>query len=219
MKNIKVSLLHITPQEIVIEAAKQSYELEEADMSLVAKIINNYGHDSIAEHITFNFKIDGVSRAELQEHMRHRISSSTVKSTRRTLIKMLREFGKVMELPEFLLNTDMKEWKPLLDKFFVHPDFPHPQLFQIYDSWLSSTMVTINEASKYTTKQDFLKYFIPEGLRTKFVWSVNLRSLKNFLRQRMDKTSHFEIRRCAELIREEVLKTYASIFVEQIKTD
>ena len=213
MKNIKVSLLHITPPEVVIEAAKQSYELERADMNLVAKIINNYGHDSIAEHITFNFGIDGVSRAELQEHMRHRMSSSTVKSTRRTLIKMLREFGKILDCSDYLLNITPQEWEPLLLKFFVHPDFPSPELSVLYDSFLSSTMVTLKEACKYTNKQDYLKYFIPEGLRTRFVWSINLRSLRNFLKQRLDSTSHFEIRRCAELVKEEVLKTYAGLFI------
>ena len=218
MDQIKIELLHITPEEVVIEAAKQSYELEEGDLNLVDRIINKYHHESVAEHTTFNFKVSGVSRAELQEHMRHRISSSTVKSTRRTILKMLKSFGKIFETTDFLLSVSPEEWKPLLKKYFVHPKFDNIKEVQdLYDSWLASTIITLHEVTKYTRNQDHLKSFLPESLRTSFVWSINLRSLRNFIKLRIDKSSHYEIRTVAQRLLESIKDTYAYRYFKDLE--
>ena len=41
---------------------------------------------------------------------------------------------------------------------------------------------------------DKLKYYLPESWRTTFVWTINMRSLANFLNLRLASQAHFEIR-------------------------
>ena len=88
---MRVELLHFTPIEIAINAIRTCYnscdksdDLGEKDIKLIKSIIAN-NHTSTIEHISYNFKISGISRACLQELARHRIASLSVKSTRYTL--------------------------------------------------------------------------------------------------------------------------------------
>ena len=60
------------------------------DLALIDRVGNQFHHSSILEHITFNFFIDGISRACLQELARHRVSSFSVKSSRYVLAKELK---------------------------------------------------------------------------------------------------------------------------------
>ncbi len=65
-------------------------ECTEIDYEFIDRVINKFHHASIAEHITFNFFIDGISRACLQEVSRHRHTSLSVKSSRYVLAKELK---------------------------------------------------------------------------------------------------------------------------------
>lgn len=116
MKNIKVTLLHHTPLYIASDGArtcwasqdksdtKRTYEdapygkelplpkitIGPKDLALIDRVGNQYHHSSILEHISFNFFIDGISRACLQEWSRHRHMSQSVESTRYTMAKELK---------------------------------------------------------------------------------------------------------------------------------
>ena len=60
------------------------------DLALLDRVGNQYHHGSILEHVSFNFFIDGISRACLQEWSRHRHMSQSVESTRYTMAKELK---------------------------------------------------------------------------------------------------------------------------------
>ena len=60
------------------------------DLALIDRVGNQFHHASILEHISFNFFIDGISRACLQEWSRHRHMSQSVESTRYTMAKELK---------------------------------------------------------------------------------------------------------------------------------
>jgi thymidylate synthase (FAD) len=92
---MKVELLHFTPIEIAVNAIRTCYnscdksdDLGEKDLKLIKSIIAN-NHTSTIEHISYNFKISGISRALLQELSRHRLMSLSVRSTRYVLKKEL----------------------------------------------------------------------------------------------------------------------------------
>lgn len=92
---MRVELLHFTPIMIAVQAIRTCYnscdksdELGEKDIKLIKSIIAN-NHTSTIEHIYFSFEIDGISRACLQELVRCRIASYSVRSTRYTLRKDL----------------------------------------------------------------------------------------------------------------------------------
>ena len=57
---------------------------------------------------------------------------------------------------------------------------------------------------------DLAKYCLPEGFRTNFTWTINLRSLMNFIRLRHNMKAHFEIRHISHLIVEGVKSTWVN---------
>ena len=93
-KQLKVELIQHTPlpQELIALSAKLCYskssieDLKEKitlkDQSAFIDRLMNMGHESILEHVTFTFGIEGVSRVLLAQLTRHRIASFSVQSQR-----------------------------------------------------------------------------------------------------------------------------------------
>lgn len=71
-------------------AISKTVHIGTRDLALIDRVGNQFHHASILEHITFNFFIDGISRACLQEVSRHRHTSLSVKSSRYVLAKELK---------------------------------------------------------------------------------------------------------------------------------
>ena len=91
---MKVTLLTHTPEpeKIVAAAARCCYSNDDPDKLLdnmtdekAAKFLqklNEFGHQSPLEHVSFTFAISGVSRALLAQITRHRLASFSVRSQR-----------------------------------------------------------------------------------------------------------------------------------------
>ena len=205
MQKVKVTLLEITPEHVVNRAISMPYDSEPSP-ELTRKVIGIKKHLSCAEHIVMNFIIEGSSRLELQEHMRHRMASPTVKSSRYTIQKDV-------------AGLDIEN----LQKLFVYPDTA-----QIKDEYakicFDAILQEVYDAAYYAmcrckaagVPNDFVKYILPEGLRTSFSWTINLRSFINFLELRTDVNAHFEIRHIAKLMREEIGKAKKAAYVDKI---
>lgn len=107
----EVSLLHATPlvnAEIAGRTAYDSFKHSEHEQirdftnkpvdeiessELMNQLCHVYFHDSVMEHINLTFNIRGISRGVLQELVRHRIASYTVKSTRYTMKAIICAFA------------------------------------------------------------------------------------------------------------------------------
>ena len=93
-KTPSVTLIRYTPvpEEAVALAAKLCYsrshisDLEEKisanDQTEFINRLMSMGHESVMEHVTFTFGIEGVSRVLLAQLTRHRIASFSVQSQR-----------------------------------------------------------------------------------------------------------------------------------------
>lgn len=57
-------------------------DITDTDKKFLDRLINKLKHESIAEQVVYNLKIDDFSRAVLQQWSRNRIMSQTVMSTR-----------------------------------------------------------------------------------------------------------------------------------------
>ena len=79
---MKVTLVAYTPRPLYVcaEAASVCYN-SEPDLRIVKGCIRS-GHQSILEHCTFTFKIEGISRACSHQLVRHRIASYSQQSQR-----------------------------------------------------------------------------------------------------------------------------------------
>lgn len=198
MDKIKVILQHVTPEFIVNEAVGMPYDTPPSS-ELTGKVIGIKKHLSCAEHIVINWHIIGSSRLELQEHMRHRMASPTVESTRYVLKKML-DYSDVFVSPD--LSALPSDKAALVDATVKH----------IQKQFFSAA----KELRYAGIPNDYIKYIVPESLRTSFSWTINLRSFINFLELRTDKHAHFEIRHIANEMRKAISEKLEANYVDEI---
>lgn len=196
---MKVELLHFTPIMIAVQAIRTCYnscdksdELGEKDIKLIKSIIAN-NHTSTIEHISYNFKISGISRACLQELARHRIASLSVKSTR----YCLRELKNV--------NTD--ELKNYLVR--ISDSIDEYNRFR-----LATIQALINEQN---LSNDELKYLLPEAFKTELMLTINARSLRNLLELRLSSKALKEFRELAKALYRELPEPHRVLFDDIIE--
>lgn len=198
MDKIKVILQHVTPEFIVNEAVGMPYDTPPSS-ELTGKVIGIKKHLSCAEHIVINWHIIGSSRLELQEHMRHRMASPTVESTRYVLKKML-DYSDVFVSPD--LSALPSDKAALVDATVKH---------------IQKQFFSAAKKLRYAgIPNDYIKYIVPESLRTSFSWTINLRSFINFLELRTDKHAHFEIRHIANEMRKAISEKLEANYVDEI---
>ena len=98
-----VTLLHHTPLQLASHACRMSHANHDRsdsiygtddcgpkDRALIERVGNKFKHSSILEMLNYTFDIEDISRACLQELARHRHQSLTVKSSRYTLARDLK---------------------------------------------------------------------------------------------------------------------------------
>lgn len=184
---MKVELLHATPLRIAIAAMRRCWRSEEKsdsrfvsgnfvigenDEKLIRHIIK-LGHTSTVEHVCFSFDVQGMSRALLQELARHRLASLSVESTRFTLNRLVRECGNPQDM---LVATGVPE----------------------VDAYSLAQLESLIELScRGDIPNDKLKYMLPEAYKTNLIWSINARSMMNFLTLRTSSKALWEMRELA----------------------
>ena len=203
---MQVELLNHTPLNIAISAIRTCWDTNDKsdnggkkDMALVDRVANKYKHESTIEHLVYTFDINGVSRALLQELARHRIASLSVKSTRYTL----KELNKEEPFYEFMPN---RESHIRATKYLVMTS--SPQVNQMAIKALENLRLLIRSG----TSNDLAKYAMPEAYRTELKWTINARSLRNFLKLRSSKEALWEIRELAKAIYSKIPEDHMIIF-------
>lgn len=142
------------------------------------------GHQSVAEHANFTFKISGISRACLAQLTRHRLSSFSVRSQR-----YCREdgFGYVTP-PEIANDTSALE---------------------IYNTF----MKTAQSVYDYLTRQrnipnEDARFVLPNACETNLTMTVNLRELIHICNERMCSRAQWEIRKLVNLMASIVIEKF-----------
>jgi len=204
---MKVTLNHYTPLVICSNAIRtcwQSFDKSddggEKDRDLIDRVGNKFKHASTLEHLVYSFYLEGISRALLQELARHRMASLSVKSTRYTL-KELKD-----EEPFKLDQKDRAE------KYLVFTGVDLVDEMSI--KALENLRVVLNDG----ISNDKAKYCLPESYKTELTWSINARSLQNFISLRSDKAALWEIRELANMIYETLPQDHRYLFEGSIKT-
>lgn len=189
MNDIKITLLNHTPLWVCSNAIRTCYQSfekgdkgGEKDKELIERVGNKMRHASTLEHLFYNFYIEGISRACLQELARHRIASLSVKSTRYTL-KELRDEA------EFEPSNFERARKYLV---FTGDE--------IVDGFSVLALENLRKILAQGIKIDLAKYALPESYKTALSWSINARSLQNFLSLRSSASALWEIRNLANAL-------------------
>jgi thymidylate synthase (FAD) len=194
--NQRVQLLHHTPLEIADQAIGKCWDKPPGDSvntERMERVANKFKHASTIEHLVYSFDIT-MSRACLQEMARHRIASISVKSTRYTL----------KELKDTKLITDDDYYKYIIKVSPTIDVVNMRQLDKLQD-------ILLNGMSN-----DKAKYCLPEAYKTSLVWTVNARSLQNFLALRTSKSALWEIREIAYAIYYQIPKAHRFLFKDLI---
>lgn len=202
---MEITLMHHTPLDICAHAIRtcwQSFDKSdeggEKDKALIDRVGNKYKHASTLEHLVYTFYVKGISRALLQELARHRIASLSVKSTRYTL--------KELKNSEPMVEDDYESAK----KFIVLTGN------SMVDSASIKALNNLQAILKEGVANDVAKFCLPESYKTELTWTINARSLQNFIELRSNKSALWEIRTMAQKLFDALPIEHQYLFTEKI---
>jgi len=206
---MKVTLIDADTLKKCITAARTSHGSESDNMGpkdkkLIRSLIE-WKHTSIFEHCNYTFKIEGVSRALLQELVRHRMASYTVRSTRYTL----KDLTKDKDIEK--VNTPAG-YKKIVERYCVVPELPDVALKKFYETTAQNLKHILLFLSKYKLPNDLIKYLLPESFKTELVITLNARSFRNFLKLRTSKAALWEIRELGLMMYKSIPKDHKIMY-------
>lgn len=179
---ISVKLTRITGDPILAieEAASNCYNSTPTSDGKIMKHCIKSGHTSVTEFCDFTFHIEGVSRALSHQLVRHRIASYAQRSQR-----YCGEDGFNYVIPLTIKNKAcaLTEYNKLMEQ--------------------------INEVYKYLqgigVPNEDARMVLPNACETQLEVKMNLRTLMNFMNERLCSCAQWEIRLLAQMMRSLVI--------------
>lgn len=184
----------------IVNAARVSFstyqnEMDERGEGLINFLMKNK-HATPFEHVTFKFYIK-CPIFVAREWFRHRWSSFNEMSMRYYVPDELEFY-----MPEY--NAIRKqvgkpghyEFEQITDSTVV--SFVQDKMEMVYEAAESAYYDLLNAG----VAKEIARSVLPVGQYTEFVWTVNLRSLLNFISLRNESNAQYEIRQFAEAVEE-----------------
>jgi len=187
---MKVALIRhtLSPEEVVALGARLCYSKARVD-DLLERIgtrdqtdfvnrIMQMGHDSVLEHASFTFALEGVSRVLLAQITRHRLASFSVQSQR--YVSYESGFGYIVPPKIEALGADaVQEFERQMDT-----------MHEWYTAWQEKlgTGEGGNEDARFV---------LPGACETRIMVTMNVRELRHFFSLRMCSRAQWEIRALA----------------------
>lgn len=173
----------------VVNSQRVSFNLHEKvydsqrDENLIKFLLEN-GHESPFEHVVFTFHIKCPIFVQRQ-WFRHRIGSFNEISQRYTEVR--EEFF----IPE---NVRINNSKNKQVQTVINDSEKLEKLIEIVNEVNLYTYSKYMELLELGIQREQQRIVLPLSVYTEFYWTVNLRSLFNFLQLRLDEHAQFEIR-------------------------
>ncbi len=210
---MKVELIAHTPEpeKLAATAAKLCYSssdigtlrdgLTEDKVDSFIDMIVSIGHESVLEHVSFTFGIEGISRACSHQLVRHRIASYSQKSQR-----YVNENGfEFITPPEIdALPEAKEEFDRIMDEITESYEKIADLLTDKHKVCLMAEGMDEKQAASKARKlaNEDARFLLPNACETKIVVTMNVRSLFNFFRHRCCNRAQWEIRAVAnEMLR------------------
>ena len=206
-KNLKVELLRYTPmpEETISLAAKLCYSkasigdlkerISQKDQGGFIGKLMEMGHESVLEHVSFTFGIEGVSRVLLAQLTRHRIASFSVQSQR--YVSYEKGFGYI--IPESI---------SALGEEAV---MKYSRQMETIESWYIDWQKQLGSCGEKSNED--ARFVLPNACETRIIVSMNVRELRHFFSLRMCSRAQWEIRRMAEEMFRLCFETAPSLFL------
>lgn len=206
---LKVTLITHTPdpEKTIATAAKLCYspcDIDTISDDLTSEKIESFvtmlasiGHESVMEHVSFTFGIEGISRACSHQLVRHRIASYSQKSQR-----YVNEDGfEFITPPEIAADA---EAKAEFDRSMAALTESYSKIASILTekhtkTFMEQGMEEKEARSKAVKKaNEDARFVLPNACETKIVVTMNVRSLFNFFRHRCCSRAQWEIKAVAD---------------------
>jgi thymidylate synthase (FAD) len=204
---MKVVLIRhtLSPEELVALGAKLCYSrstianlserISSQDQGAFIEKLRNMGHESIFEHASFTFGIEGVSRVLLAQLTRHRIASFSVQSQR--YVSYENGFGYILPPKiEALGEEAVKKY--------------HEQMNQI-EGWYKEWQQLLGKGEK---SNEDARFVLPNACETRILMTMNVRELYHFFSLRMCNRAQWEINEMATRMYRLCLETAPALFAD-----
>ncbi|MBR4080341.1 MAG: FAD-dependent thymidylate synthase [Clostridia bacterium] len=205
---LKVELLRhtLSPEEVVALGARLCYSratvadltrrVEERDQTEFCRKILGMGHDSVLEHASFTFAVEGVSRVLLAQLTRHRLASFSVQSQR--YVSYENGFGYVVPPKIAALGKDAEEEY-------------HRQMRQMH-AWYADWQEKLGKSGEGANED--ARFVLPGGCETRLMVTMNVRELRHFFSLRMCERAQWEIRAMATAMHRLCMETAPALFAD-----
>jgi len=210
---MKVELIAHTPEpeKLAATAAKLCYSssdisslregLTEDRIESFIDMLVSIGHESVMEHVSFTFGIEGISRACSHQLVRHRIASYSQKSQR-----YVNEKGFEFITPPSI--EAVPEAKAEFDRIIDEISAGYEKIAALLTESRKAELMadgadedTALSKAKKLANED-ARFLLPNACETKIVVTMNVRSLFNFFRHRCCRRAQWEIQAVAnEMLR------------------
>lgn len=172
-----------------VQAARVSYgkglTTPERDEKLLEYLIEN-GHLSCFEHMVMKFHIK-LPIFVMRQLVRHRIASINEKSGRYAQFK-----------PEWYIPSEIREQDPS-DRQRSLPS-EKTGLSSLFDRVCRDSFEAYTKLIEAGVAREQARIVLPVAMYTEIYWTVNIRSLMNFLNIRADSHAQFEMQQYAKAI-------------------
>ena len=206
-KRLKVILLRhtLSPEETIALSAKLCYskstiedlrdKISRKDQSEFIEKLMNMGHESVLEHVTFSFGVEGVSRVLLAQLTRHRIASFSVQSQR--YVSYENGFGYILPDSIAALGEDaVQQYQKQMDTI---------------EGWYVDWQKKLGKGKK---SNEDARFVLPNACETRLVVTMNVRELRHFFSLRMCNRAQWEIRKMAEEMFRICFETAPALFAD-----
>ena len=188
----KETLYNIETAGRICYQSKSDYNIESGEKFV--RMIIKRGHESVLEHGSLTFKIK-TNRAISNEIVRHRLASYSQESTR-------------------YVKYDDIEFIPWIEKLEKTSEVEKAYMEYIFEKAEEHYARLIQDGYKPEDARDIL----PLSTATTLAMTMNFRELRHFLKLRLDRAAHPQIRELANMILKTVEREFP-IFVEDIERE
>jgi thymidylate synthase (FAD) len=194
--------------------AYQSFKnVKEGSAEKFVKKIIRLGHESVLEHQSVTMYIRS-NRAILNELVRHRIASYTQSSTRYIKYKDNIEFIVPHGYKGYMDSATTVRPTGLISYAYVEDIF-----FNNWTAMCEDAEDTYHEALANGVKPEIARDLLPLSLASEITVTMNLRAWRHFLKLRLDKHAHPQMRELAGMIRDTLYNIVPIVFEEYMDLD
>lgn len=206
---MKVMLIAHTPEpeKVIATAAKLCYSssdigslkdgLTEEKTAEFVNMLATIGHESVMEHVSFTFGIEGISRACSHQLVRHRIASYSQKS-QRYVNEDCFDFiipPEIEAVPEAKAEFE-KQMDALTESYNKIAEILTEKHTQTFTEQGMDEKTAKSKARKKANED--ARFVLPNACETKIVVTMNVRSLFNFFKHRCCNRAQWEIKAVAD---------------------